>query len=187
MDRRKVLIGSGTAFATILAGCASSSDQESETHSDDGNADKNDTKDDKKDEKNDDKKGEKDDGKDEKKKKGEIPGFDRDDFHLDSDVIQVKDITYQKQKLDIRVMLMTDDRDELIEELRALAPGLEDAVRDAEVFLAHLEELKFTLLDEDKNRVFAFFLDVAWLREFLNGEMTNDELVDRLHDAMEQV
>ncbi|WP_306060426.1 hypothetical protein [Natronococcus wangiae] len=191
MERRKILLGSGTAFATVLAGCASSINQKSKTQTDDEKDDKNDTKDNKKGEKTE--KNEKKDNKQDNKKndknneKKEIPGFDRDAFQIDSDVIKVKEVTYRKQKLNVRVMLLTDDRDELAEELRALAPGLARGIRDAEEFLAELKEIKFTLLDEHKNRVFAFFLDVAWLREFLDGDITNDEFVNRILDAMVQL
>jgi cobalamin biosynthesis protein CobT len=194
MDRRKVLLGSGTAIATVLAGCAGETGQESETHQNDKKDDESDEKEseqesEKETEKDDEKgeKKEKKEKKDDKKKKETVPGFERDDFQIDSDIIKVKEVSYYDRKLDIRVMLTTNDADKVIDELEALAPGLEHAVEDAEAFLTAVDEIKFTLLDEHKNRVFAFFLDVAWLRKFLHGEMTNDELVDRLRDSMEQL
>lgn len=184
MERRKILLGSGAVFATALAGCTGSSEEESRTR-DDREDDETEDEKDAKDEAED--KDDAQDEKDDEKGKKDIPGFDRDDFQIDSDVIQIKDVTYQKQKLDTRVMVTTSDLDELVEEFRALAPGLTGAIRDTEEFFANLEEIKFTLLDTDKNRVFAFFLDLQWLREFLDGDITSDELVDRILEAREQV
>lgn len=181
MERRKILLGSGTAFATVLAGCASSTtDQETSSQSDDdsderdnkiGSGKKND---------NDKDHGE---GKDNKK---DIPGFDRDAFHIDNDVIRVKNVKYRQHKLNVSVMLTTSDRDELTEEVRTLVPRFTRAIQSADEFLAATEGIKFTLFDARKNRVFAFFLDVQWLREFLDGDITNDELVDRILDLIEQ-
>lgn len=179
MDRRTVLLGSGAAFATVLAGCAEDTDQEDGTN-DDTNDDANG---DPADEKN----GKKDDKKDEKKDgKADVPGFDRDDFRIDSDVLSVEEITYDKGTLDVRVMILTDDRDELVDELRALAPGLARSIRDAEAFLAAVDEIEFSLVDEHKNRVFSFSLDAAWLRAFLEGDITDDELLDRVRNSMGQ-
>ncbi|MDQ2052796.1 hypothetical protein RBH26_20355 [Natronolimnohabitans sp. A-GB9] len=175
MDRRTVLLGSGAAFATVLAGCAEDTDQEDGTN--------NDTNDDANGDPADEKNGKKDEKKD---GKADVPGFDRDDFRIDSDVLSVTEITYDKRTLDVRVMILTDDRDELIDELRALAPGLARSIRDAEAFLAAVDEIEFTLVDEDTNRMFSFYLDAAWLRAFLEGDITDDELIDRVRDSMER-
>ena len=81
-------------------------------------------------------------------------------------------------------MVTTTDRDVLAEELRALAPGFERAIRDtdvdAEQFFAEVHQIKFTLYDERKNTVFAIFLDLKWLRVLLRDEMTDEEFVNRI-------
>lgn len=100
----------------------------------------------------------------------------------------MKKLTYRDHKLHIRVMVTTTDRDVLAEELRALAPGFERALRDADIaeFFAEVEQIKFTVYDEHKNTVFAIFLDLRWLREFLDDEMVDEEFADRCLNQMEQ-
>lgn len=121
---------------------------------------------------------------DEHNEQGDIPGFDRDEFEIDSEVIQLKKLAYRNHKLDIRVMVTTTDQDVLAEELRALAPGFERAIRDADVdaekFFAEVHQIKFTLYDEHKNTVFAIFLDLEWLRALLTDEMTDEEFANRI-------
>lgn len=182
MERRKILLGSGAALATVLAGCASSETDNQKT--------KDDTKTNKENDHKKDNKEEKDDKENNQKKKGEkadIPGFDRDAFDIDSDVIHVKKVTCRKGKFDLRVMVTTTDRDVLVEEFRALAPSLTRAIRNADEFLTEVKEIKITVIDKHKNRVLAVFLDVQWLRKLLNGDITNDEFVKRILDLMESV
>lgn len=197
MERRKILLGSGALFATALAGCTSASSNQKDgttDHPKSNTRDQKSDRDEKKDSaKNTDNKEEEPD-QDEKQEHDDesedIPGFDRDAFEIDSDVIRVKKLAYRDHKLDIRVMVTTTDRDVLAEELRALAPGFERALRttdvDAEKFFAEVEQIKFTLYDEHKNTVFAIFLDIQWLREFLDDDMTDEEFADRCLKQMEQ-
>lgn len=191
MERRKVLLGSGTVLATVLAGCSSNTDTDTESASTGGSGEEGGKKDeneeksgtdtgDKPEEKPDDKPDDTDDGK----KNSPIPGFDRDEFELESEVVEIKELTYRKQKLEVRVMIKTDDRDKLIEELRELAPALRRAIGDANEFLTAVEEITFSLYDEHKNRVVGFFVDVAWLRAFLRGTMSEDELIERARGTM---
>lgn len=186
-------------IAIALAGCTNaSSDQKGGTDdtTESDHRDKKGNHDDKKDSTNNDK-NEKDendeeepDHGDEKEEQQDIPGFDRDEFDIDSDVIRVKKLAYRDHRLDIRVMVTTTDREVLAEELRALAPGFERAIRDADVdaeeFFAEVQQIKFTLYDEHKNTVFAIFVDIQWLREFLDDEMTDEEFADRCLNQMEQ-
>lgn len=133
MERRKILLGSGSIIAIALAGCTSvSSDQEagrdgnSESNGRDETDDGGEKKDSRKDNGNNDntENDENDQHQDENHEYQDIPGFDREAFEIDSEVIQVKKLSYRDHKLDIRVMITTTDRDVLAEELRALAPGL---------------------------------------------------------------
>lgn len=202
MERRAILLGSGAVFATALAGCTSANSgqkggtddttesdiqDEKESNDEKDSANNNEKDENEPDHGDDDEKKEHDNKKEEQQ---DIPGFDRDAFDIDSDVIRVKDITYRNHQLNIRVMVTTTDQDVLGEELRAFGPGFERAMRDtdvdAEEFFAEVKEIRFSVYDEHKNAVFAIFLDIRWLREFLDDEMTNDEFVDRILDQMEQ-
>lgn len=184
MQRRQLLIGSGLVLATGLTGQSSagstqdgknrnkkSTEKESATKETDSKQDRQ------KDEKEDD----------------SIPGFDREAFELDSDVLQVKELAFEKGTLNLSVFVRTSDRDVLVEELQALAPAFDQAIRAAEAdgfdteydaFFEAVEEFHFTLYAEQKRKVAAVFLNIRWLREFLDGDLTNTEFVDRLLNQM---
>lgn len=202
MDRRKVLLGSGTVFVTALAGCASlpeqssgvdeSGDSENEdtAGSEDGDNGKNgdnegDSK--KTDDREDEESKKENEEEEHDDKREDIPGFDREEFEIDSDVIRVKKLAYRDHKLDVQIMLTTTDQDVLAEELRALAPGFKRAIRDfdAEEFFSEVNEIKITLYDRNKEIRFAIFVDIQWLRECFDGEMTNEEFADRIMGQVE--
>ncbi|MFC6905832.1 hypothetical protein [Halalkalicoccus tibetensis] len=184
MERRKVLLGSGAAIATILAGCTASGEEDTDSPSEtelemqdkvsEGDEEEDSTEEDES------------ESDDKEKEQDEIPGFDRENFEIDSETIHVKRITCENRKLTIDVKVTTNDRDELVEELRALGPAFEDAIRDADAdeFFTEVEELHFTLYDEDKNVRFAFFIDVRWLQQFIDDDISNDELVDEMLDEI---
>ncbi|WP_162993912.1 hypothetical protein [Halalkalicoccus subterraneus] len=210
MERRKVLLGSGALFTTLLAGCVGDEDQsgddendttdsepDDETNGDDGSDGHDDSNG------NDD--GDKDGGKDEDKEDGKehedkeddeehedkegIPGFDRENFEIDSDVIHVKEVSYHDHRLKIKVMLTTTDQNELAEELQALAPAFENAIRNADAgeFFSNVEEIEFRLYDEDKKSRIAFLLDVRWLQQFMDDDMTSEEFTNEVLDEMDGV
>lgn len=201
MDRRKVLIGSGSVFVTALAGCSGlaeqsggvddSGDSENEdtTGSEGGdNGEKgNSEEDSKNDEKEDEESKKENEEEEHDDEREDIPGFDREEFEIDSDVIRLKKLAYQDHKLDVQVMVTTTDQDVLAEELRALAPGFKRAIRDfdAEEFFSEVNEIKITLYDRNKEVRFAIFVDIQWLRECFEGEMTDEEFADRIMSQVE--
>ncbi|ADJ16720.1 hypothetical protein C497_02182 [Halalkalicoccus jeotgali B3] len=111
-----------------------------------------------------------------------IPGFDREEFELDSDVLSVKNLEFYKGTLKLSVVVETTDEDVLAEELRALVPAFNQAIReaDADDFFEAVEEFKFALYDECDVRRAALYLDVEWLRECLFGDLTTEEFVNRI-------
>ncbi|AGB38804.1 hypothetical protein [Natronococcus occultus] len=187
MDRRHVLLGSGTALATVLAGCSGSMSGREEAASDEKREtdDSKTKRDDEQSKTKEDDEKRSDEKPDKQKEEAKIPGFDRAKCYVESDVVRIKEIAYSDRCLDLQVMLKTSDRETLRKELRALAPGLARGIRDAEAFLAEVKEIKFTLYDKHKNRLVALYLDVARLRKYLDGDLTNDELVDRLLDGLD--
>ncbi|MFC6907261.1 hypothetical protein [Halalkalicoccus tibetensis] len=170
MKRRQMLIGSGTMFATALVGYSSVSFAHDNEEEDAKSVQK------KRDSTNHEEK-----EKDEEEYEG-IPGFDREEFDLDSDVIQVKYLAFQKGTLELGVSVETTDQDVLEEELRALVPAFNQAIReaDADEFFDAVEEFKFALYDECDNLRATLYLDVEWLRECLFGDLTTEEFVNRI-------
>lgn len=201
MDRRKVLLGSGTVFVTAFAGCSSlpeqsggvddngDSENEDTAGSEDGDNGKNgdNEEDSKNDEKEDEESKKENDEEEHDDKREDIPGFDREEFEIDSDIIRLKKLAYHDHKLDVQVMVTTTDQDVLAEELRALAPGFKRAIRDfdAEEFFSEVNEVKITLYDRNKEVRFAIFVDIQWLRECFEGEMTDEEFADRIMSQVE--
>lgn len=202
MERRRILLGCGAGIATLVAGCTGNEDDENNNDSgtgdngnnggnggngDNGNNGDNGQDDNNGDEKDGDEK-EEDKEDDKKEDKNDIPGFDRENFEIDSDVIDLKKLKYKDHRLDVRVMLLTTDREELSQELEALAPGFEQAIRNADVeeFFREVKEIKFTLYDENKETRVAVFLDVEWLQQFMDDDMTNEEFVNRVLNQMEE-
>ncbi|MFC7008595.1 hypothetical protein [Halalkalicoccus salilacus] len=201
MDRRKVLLGSGSVFVTALAGCSSlpeqsggvddSGDSENEdttgSEGGDNGENGNNEEDSKNNEKEDEESKKENEEEDHDDEREDIPGFDREEFEIDSDVIRLKKLAYQDHKLDVQVMVTTTDQDVLAEELRALAPGFKRAIRDfdAEEFFSEVNQIKITLYDRNKEVRFAIFVDIQWLRECYEGEMTNEEFADRIMSQVE--
>ena len=201
MDRRKVLLGSGSVFVTALAGCSglpeqsggvgdsADSENENTTGSEvgDNGENGNNEEDSKNNEKEDEESKKEDEEEEHDDEREDIPGFDREEFEIDSDVIRLKKLAYQDHKLDVQVMVTTTDQDVLAEELRALAPGFKRAIRDfdAEEFFSEVNEIKIILYDRNKEVRFAIFVDIQWLRECFEGEMTNEEFADRIMSQVE--
>lgn len=201
MDRRKVLLGSGSVFVTALAGCSGlpeqsggvddSGDSENEdttgSEGGDNGENGNNEEDSKNNEKEDEESKKEDEEEEHDDEREDIPGFDRKEFEIDSDVIRLKKLAYHDHKLDVQVMVTTTDQDVLAEELRALAPGFKRAIRDfdAEEFFSEVNEIKITLYDRNKEVRFAIFVDIQWVRECFEGEMTNEEFADRIMSQVE--
>lgn len=168
-----MLIGTGALFATGLVGYSSVSsahDNEDEHTKSEKNGHK--------------KRGSKKQKEEEKKEEDYdgIPGFDREEFELNSDVLHVKELVFHKGTLELSVIVETTDGDVLAEELQALIPAFNQAIReaDADAFFEAVEEFKFALYDECDDLRAALYLDVEWLRECLFGDMTSEEFVNRI-------
>ncbi|NKE37482.1 hypothetical protein GWG54_17040 [Natronococcus sp. JC468] len=198
MDRRKVLLGSGAAVTTLFAGCASQTGAENGAdNKDNGNAkgkenSEKKSEDKKKNGKHSEEKGEKkgheeqEDKKDGGDKTDEIPGFDPAACEIDSELIHIKELSCHDGTLIVRIVVKTEDREKLLEELSELAPALERGITDVEAFFAEVDEMEFTLQNESKETLFAIHLDVMWFREFVNDNLSNEELMEMAREEMEQ-
>ncbi|MFC4439400.1 MULTISPECIES: hypothetical protein [Natrialbaceae] len=188
MERRKILLGSGTVLATVLAGCSSSEtddpksdDSDDNSFGDDGKDEKDD-KDDKgdtngeKDGKDDDKDHENDkDDKDDHK----IPGFKKGKVKLESDLLSIKKIKRDGKKLYVVVDTKTLDEDKLAAEIESLVKTHKDAIVDPEKFAAEIDTIYWTV-EHEKNLVASFYVEVDWIIKHLKGKLTLQELVDKI-------
>lgn len=182
MERRKILLGSGAVFATVLAGCSENTSEENDDGGDDGDDNSLDdgTDDSNDDNSSDDNSSEDDSGEDDGP--DEIPGFNKDKLDLEHSEVTIEHVKRDGYDIDIEARLeKTPKRDELdaiIEELGIVAA---ESIEDPEAFLESIESIEFTLLNKDGDTVLSFYVDVAWAVAYIRNNMSAEEFT---HKAM---
>ncbi|MGQ3411105.1 hypothetical protein ACT4ML_02430 [Natrinema sp. LN54] len=162
MERRKILLGSGAALATVLAGCSSdetgddseSNDDDDESLNNDGSDDTNETDD-----------------------KTDIPGLDRDKMKVDSDKLSIKDVNKDSDTVDVVATTTTTDPETLRAELQSLGETVAAAITDPEAFATEVNSVTW-VLESDGAKVMSFYVDVQWALAYINDEMSEDEFVE---------
>ncbi|EMA33192.1 hypothetical protein [Halobiforma nitratireducens] len=177
MERRKILLGSGAALATALAGCSSTEtgdedpDDGDDGYDDDDGGYDDDGYDD-------------DDDDDDDDDHDEVPGFD-DDLEADSDVMSIMDIDRDDDRLYVVTQTDTTDPDVLSKELETVGYDIAAAVSDTDHFKAEISEIEW-VLEHDDNHVLAVFIDVQWVVDFIEDELTDDEFVKKVLESKDQ-
>ncbi|MFA9417690.1 hypothetical protein [Natrinema sp. HArc-T2] len=168
MERRKILLGSGAALATVLAGCSSNETDSSGNGngSSDGNGNGNGD----------------DTGSDDK---ADIPGLDRDKLKLESDKITIEDVNKDDDKIDVVATTTTTDPETLATELESLGNALSAAITDPEAFKAEINSVTW-VLEKDGTMVMQFYVDVQWAIAYINGEMSENEFVQTVLDTADE-
>lgn len=161
MERRKILLGSGAALATVLAGCSSDETGDDSESNDDDDESLNDG----------------DDGSDETDDKNEIPGLDRDKLKVDSDKLSIKDVNKDDDTVDVVVTTTTTDPEMLRAELQSLGETIAAAITDPEAFASEVNSVTW-VLESDGAKVMSFYVDVQWALAYINDEMSEDEFVE---------
>ncbi|WP_306052055.1 hypothetical protein [Natronococcus wangiae] len=196
MDRRNVLLGSGAAFAAVLAGCSSTEtddpkldeaddttepldDGDDSGETDDGNAesDRDETDEEDADEASGDER-EVDEADDEDVRE-EIPGFEATEFEADSDSVSVTDVTRDDDAVTVLTEVDTLDEDELDAGLESGVLAFVDAMADVEAFAAEINTVPWHV-DYNGFNVAIFHIEAEWLVEYANGEISEDELEERI-------
>lgn len=170
MERRQILLGSGTALATVLAGC-SSDETDSNSPDDEPPAEDN---------------GDEDTGNDgADSDASDIPGLDRDKLKFDSGKISIKDVNKDGDTIDIVATTTTTDPEMLAAEVQSLSQSLQQAITDPEAFNAAINSVTW-MLKKDGARVMSFYIDVQWAIAYINGEMSEDEFVQTVLDTADE-
>ncbi|MFD1563573.1 hypothetical protein ACFR99_08430 [Haloarchaeobius amylolyticus] len=169
MERRKILLGSGAALATVLAGCSSD-----ETGSDSNNDD---------DEPLNDTNGDNGDGDD--SDDADVPGLDRDKLELDSEKISIEEVNKDGDTVDIVATTTTTDPETLAAELQSLGETVAAAITDPEAFKAEINSVTW-VLENDGAMVMSFYIDVQWAIAYINDEMSEDEFVQTVLDTADE-
>ncbi|ELZ08132.1 hypothetical protein C478_18962 [Natrinema thermotolerans DSM 11552] len=165
MERRKILLGSGAALATVLAGCSSdeTGDDDSNDDDDDDGSPSNG--------------GNGDNGEPDDENESDIPGMDTDAMELDSEKISIKDINKDGDEVDVVATTTTTDPDVLRAELQSIGETLAAAITDPEAFAAEVNSVTW-VLEQDGAMVMSFYVDVQWAIKYINDEIDEDELAD---------
>lgn len=190
MERRNVLLGSGTALATLLAGCSSedTSDEsgsntdgsESSTNGDSGDNGDNGEKDEQKTEdkeKTDEKEKDKTD-----KKHDDVPGYDTDKVDLKGDYVSISAIKRKGDTLVVAVDSETTDQKKLYADLETIADDLDHGIIDHEAFADSIETIELFITHSGETMA-AYSIDVAWLVDYHEGKLSRDEFESKLKAA----
>ena len=159
MERRTVLLGSGAALVTALAGCTGSGDDpdnSSETGQESTDDDKYD----------------------------DVPGLEPGDVSVDSDYVSIDAVKRDGETVKIEATTETTDREKLRQELTYVGGDLEKAAYDFEEFSDRIGVIEWSLYDGDR-KVLSFYVDVEWIREYVEGELSEDELADEVTGTIE--
>lgn len=172
MDRRSVILGSGTALTIALAGCMNNDDDDTEPTDDvqtrggdgddggDGGSG-----------------GDGGDGSD----GADVPGVDVDDLNDLSEHVKIRSIKLDGKTLVVAADVVRDDRKKAMAEL---GRGLQKAVKDVESLIEMVDWLEITLFDGG-TRVFTTTINVDWVKRLVEEEIDPDELAAMLEDEMD--
>ncbi|ELY47588.1 hypothetical protein [Natronorubrum sulfidifaciens] len=189
MERRNVLLGSGAALATLLAGCSSeeTSDEsgsntdgsESSTNGDNGDTGDNGETDEK--EKADEKEKTDEKGKDDKKH-DDVPGYDTDKLELNGDYVSISALKRKDDTLVITVDSETAEKEKLYADFETLADDLDYGLVDHEVFADSIETIELFITHSGET-IAAYSIDVAWLVDYHEGKLSKAEIESKLKTA----
>lgn len=174
MERRALLIGSGAAFATVLAGCTGS-----ENGDDDGGGNGVGVTDDD------------DDGTDDGTGDGtgngdaieDVPGFDESELDLDEHGLTIHRVKRDGSDLHVEVEANVSTLDE--EDLDRLIDALAAAVVDVESLKGTISTIEVAVVDEDGLTIVSFYANVEWIVDYLDGELTEDELTEKVRGTVD--
>jgi hypothetical protein len=169
MDRRKILLGSAGAVTTLVAGCVGSLQSETSAgHGAGGDHPGN-------------RGGQ---GNEQRGNPGKgpdgptgVPGFVPEEVELESAVVRIEE--FQRRGRTLTVELSTT-----VEEL---PPALEDGIEDAEGFFGQIETVETTLAHVSGVALATARLDADRLREYADGELTEEELIAASRHEIELV
>ncbi|WP_049927828.1 hypothetical protein [Halopiger goleimassiliensis] len=171
MERRKILLGSGAALATVLAGCSGDeTGDESPTDDDDDESGFDDD--------DDDYGSDDDDTGDVEDDVNDLPGIDGVE-DVSSDHLTVRQVDHDPNTLSVVVETDTTDTELLHKELEDLADGLANAVIDVDEFASATDEID-VVVEYDGSRVFAVYIDVDWIVQLLEDELTKEQFGEKV-------
>ncbi|GAB3666510.1 hypothetical protein [Halopiger thermotolerans] len=187
MERRKILLGSGAALATVLAGCSSSETGDEEPENDTEESFGDDTGNGGDDGSDSGTGNSSDSDSDSDSGSGEhdnVPGVDNGGIEVSDDLVTITSIEKNGDKLDIVAQTDTTDIAELKKVFKTFASDLESAIEDVERFVEAVATIEW-ILEHEGSRVLAVYVDVEWVVAYLEGELSDEEFADKVVSTKE--
>ncbi|NUC74690.1 hypothetical protein HTZ84_20710 [Haloterrigena sp. SYSU A558-1] len=197
MERRKILLGSGAALTTALAGCTGSGSNDDD--SDDDNDDTESITDDDSEngtensenegtenetsENGDESDPEDSDGTDETAST-DIPGFDGSKLSLESDEVSIASVERADSAVDVVATSEITDYQKLYAELETLAEAHASAIVDTEAFADAIDAVDW-VVDHDAKRVVSFSVKTDWLVDYQNGDLSAEAFLENVKSTAE--
>lgn len=184
MNRRTILFGAGVALTTTIAGCGSADGEDTdepddadelddslEDDSDDADADDTPT---------DELPGEDDeDDEDDDPAEDRIPGFDDDSFAVDSDDVSIGAVTRDGETVTVRMEAHTLDQGALEDDIEDAGRAFVGAIDDVDEFSGAISTVEWDVV-YGGNELADFHIESEWLEAHEAGELSEDELLDRI-------
>ena len=184
MERRKILLGSGAALTTALAGCTGSGgddddpdDDETESTTDNGSENGNESTENGDADDTDDSDPEESDGAD-------IPGFDGSKLDIESDVVSITSIERTDSTVEVVATSEITDLQKLYAELGTLADAHKNAITDLEAFEGAIDTIDW-VVDHDEKKVISFSVKTEWLVNYKNGDLSADAFLEKVKATAE--
>lgn len=185
MERRKILLGSGAALTTALAGCTGSGGGDDEPDDDtESNTDDEPENDSKDTENTDDSDSEKSDETDDETSDADVPGFDGSKLSLKSDSVTVASIERTDGTVEVVATSDVTDLEKLYAELGTLADAHKSAIVDLEAFADAIESIDW-VVDHEKKKVVSFSVKTEWLVSYKNGDLSAEEFLTKVKSTAE--
>ncbi|MCU4740695.1 hypothetical protein OB955_07890 [Halobacteria archaeon AArc-m2/3/4] len=177
MERRKILLGSGAALATALAGCMGGAEDDGN-----GNDERNDDENGNGDDKNGN--GDEDDSKDHD---DDVPGIDVDklDKELSEYDISITIDGRDGGKLYVEGVVTgsydEDDRPKKVPE--GLGDSMADAIEDGDEFASKIDTVYVSALNGDGVEFASFKVEVEWVLDYRAGKLSEEELGEKIYET----
>lgn len=179
MERRKILLGSGAAFTTALAGCFGSDTSDDGDDSDDSDTESITDGDENGDDEHDD-----DEYDDDEPHIDDIPGFDGKKLEPGTDAVKIEKIERKDDMISVVGSTDITDHEKLYDELKGLADDHDAAAVDLAAFADAIKTIEWTI-EHDGKKVISFTVDVQWLVDFHENRLSREEFMKKVEESAE--
>lgn len=171
MQRREILYGSGVLFATVLTGCIGAGDPDDDGGETEGDSDENGDDD-------------YDDGDSEDSASGtdeldDVPGLDGDAIDLGEDAT-LRYVELDDDELSVGIESEIADESEFESRVGDGSARVADAIVDRDAFESAVTVVGLTVYDEDGGILGSGRVEVVWILEWLDGDLTDEEFAEKI-------